>query len=311
MEMETDEEKEEWEMEGRNIIGQLQMVLSDEELRELELVDVYVALVQPKDTQQIIKILEKQLPLPPKLAHVKRVKRSPTPAGVELVVLLAMVDVVNAMPTPWIPASLVPFNLEPVCHGVPLHPPITRQQFEAWNRVWPLTFHPQPDTLHPFALLGSKEALQMAQHMQAAIDEARHRGSACGAVVVDPKTETIVGRGWDCSKDHPLQHATMMCIGQVAQREMELRGKRAGGPEQYVCTGYRLYITREPCIMCSMAILHSRFASVVYGVPSRHGGLGSTHKLHCMRQLNHHFHVFSGLLADQCNALTVSTLQEI
>lgn len=60
----------------------------------------------------------------------------------------------------------------------------------------------------------------------------------------------------------------------------------------YLCTGYDVYFNNEPCLMCSMALIHSRVRRVFFCERSKNGALVSCAKLHTIKELNHHYEVF-------------------
>ncbi|KAH8285051.1 hypothetical protein KR054_004268 [Drosophila jambulina] len=60
----------------------------------------------------------------------------------------------------------------------------------------------------------------------------------------------------------------------------------------YLCTGYDVYLLQEPCLMCSMALVHSRAKRVFFLRSSENGALATRFQLHAVRELNHHYEVF-------------------
>ncbi|XP_029431425.1 probable inactive tRNA-specific adenosine deaminase-like protein 3 isoform X2 [Rhinatrema bivittatum] len=220
---------------------------------------------------------------------------------------------------------------------VPSCPPLTRPQFQEASAHWPTSFHENKEVTK--ALTGQQfsreEKARMQRYMEQAIEVAQQgaeRGNeAVGAVFVDPATEEVLAMGHDCRKsNNPLLHATMVCIDLVAHRQgggaynfdsypscsfvASVKGNSGTGAADlfddagssvlpYICTGYDLYITREPCIMCAMALVHSRIQRVFYGTPSPDGALGTRYKIHTQKDLNHHFQVFRGILEEQCQQL--------
>ena len=130
--------------------------------------------------------------------------------------------------------------------------------------------------------------------MNEALALAREAGSLgevpVGALVVCDGE--VVGRGFNrpIMSSDPTAHAEIMAL--------RAAGQTLGNYRMPGCT---LYVTLEPCAMCSGAIQHARIARVVYGArDSKTGACGSVIDLFAEPRLNHHASVESGVLAEEC-----------
>lgn len=84
-----------------------------------------------------------------------------------------------------------------------------------------------------------------------------------GAIIVDPKSGEVVGRGSNCpiGIGDPTAHAEILALRDAAYTL-----------GNYRLTGLTLYVTLEPCTMCAGAISHARIGRVVYGAQDVKGG---------------------------------------
>jgi tRNA(adenine34) deaminase len=113
-----------------------------------------------------------------------------------------------------------------------------------------------------------------------------------GCVVV--QDGKIVGRGRNRREKNrnALAHAEIEAIHEACAA--------LGGWRLWDCT---LYVTLEPCPMCSGAIINARIPRVVFGArDEKCGACGSVCNLFSMG-FNHHPQVEKGLLEDECRAL--------
>lgn len=114
-----------------------------------------------------------------------------------------------------------------------------------------------------------------------------------GAIVV--KDGVIIGRGSNAPirLSDPTAHAEVQAMREAAQH--------LGNYRLVDCT---LYVTLEPCAMCSGAIQHARIGRLVFGASDpKTGCCGSVVNLMAEARLNHHCEVSSGILADACGQL--------
>ena len=74
--------------------------------------------------------------------------------------------------------------------------------------------------------------------------------------------------------------------------------------ENYRIPGSTLYVTLEPCAMCSGAMLHARIDRVVYGAPDpKTGAAGSVLDIFASKQINHQTSVEGGIMSEECGQL--------
>ena len=151
--------------------------------------------------------------------------------------------------------------------------------------------HPHEDDAHFM-----REALVEAA-------KARQAGEVpVGAVVVD-KEGSIIGRGHNCvvAGHDPSGHAEIIALKNASQN---LKNYRLDN-----CT---IYVTLEPCPMCSGAIIGARLARLVYGAKDQKAGAAeSVFKLFDEKRVNHHTDVTAGVLEEDCLRILQSFFVEL
>jgi tRNA(adenine34) deaminase len=140
--------------------------------------------------------------------------------------------------------------------------------------------------------------------MGLALQEAQAAGAEgevpVGAVVVRRGEIIASGRNQPLATHDPTAHAEIVALRAAAQ---------ALG--NYRLDDCELFVTLEPCAMCSGAMLHARLQRVVFGAADpKTGAAGSVLNLFEQERLNHQTAVQSGVLADECGALLSGFFRE-
>lgn len=133
--------------------------------------------------------------------------------------------------------------------------------------------------------------------MQLALDQARLAWTLgevpVGAVVVKDGEVIAVGYNQPIGQHDPTAHAEIVALRAAAAKI-----------GNYRLPGCTLYVTLEPCVMCSGAMMHARLARVVYAAQDpKTGAAGSVVNLFEQEQLNHHTDIVGGVMAAEAGAM--------
>lgn len=142
-----------------------------------------------------------------------------------------------------------------------------------------------------------KKEMTKEQYMMEAIKEAEKAAKIkdvpIGCVIVNDGK--IIGRGYNRrNKDfNTLSHAEMIAIKKASKKMKDWR-----------LDDCEMYVTTEPCQMCSGAIVQARIAKVYIGCMNPKAGCaGSIMNLLQVDEFNHQVEIETGVLKDECSRL--------
>lgn len=142
------------------------------------------------------------------------------------------------------------------------------------------------------------------QFMEQAIEQAKLAALAgevpVGAVVV--RDGKVISKAFNkpISNHDPSAHAEMLALREAALTE-----------KNYRLPGATLYVTLEPCAMCSGAMLHARVDRIVYGASDpKTGAAGSVLDIFASKQINHQTIVEGGIMGEECGQLLRNFFKE-
>lgn len=135
-----------------------------------------------------------------------------------------------------------------------------------------------------------REALKEAEKAAAILEV------PIGAVIV--KNKKIIARGFNQreSSNRAISHAEILAIEEANKKLQNWRLEDCA-----------LFVTVEPCVMCSGAIVQSRIPYVFYGACDFKGGTaGTLMNLLEESRFNHQSEVEAGVLQEECSELLSS-----
>ena len=141
----------------------------------------------------------------------------------------------------------------------------------------------------------------MKQAIKLAKKELKIEEVPIGCVIVHEGK--VIGRGYNrrTTDKNPLAHAELIAIKKAS--------KKLGDWRLEDCT---LYVTLEPCQMCSGAIVQARVKKVVVGCMNPKAGCaGSILNLLQVDQFNHQVELATGILEEECSEMMKSFFKEL
>lgn len=151
------------------------------------------------------------------------------------------------------------------------------------------------EKIYPSALKRDSEYF-MAHAYNEAIEAWKEDEVPIGAVIEHKGKIIAQAHNQSCTTNDPTAHAEILAISQAARHIGDWRLNE--------CT---LYVTKEPCPMCSGALVIARIGKVYYGLRDPDMGcVGGALDLGALPNSNHRFESSGGILEDLSHQLLKS-----
>ena len=143
------------------------------------------------------------------------------------------------------------------------------------------------------------------KYMKVAIQEARK----ASRVEEVPVGCVIVVNDKIIAKAHNKRHTKKCSIYHAEILAIEKACKKL---KRWILDDATIYVTLEPCLMCSGAIIQSRMKKLVYGIAQpKHGCVESNMKLFQEGLFNHTVQVESGLCSEEIENIIKTFFQKL
>uniref|UniRef100_A0A060T756 ARAD1D00770p n=1 Tax=Blastobotrys adeninivorans TaxID=409370 RepID=A0A060T756_BLAAD len=282
--------------------GRLRQIKSSEDHRSLELIDAWYTIIPAQLSSKLLAHLKNVLPEDKhSLNHLRRLVKidSENTSQVCLKVIVCTVDTVADK------QQIVQFvrdalgdsldNVTVDTAKIPRFQAYTKEQAAEWSsQSWPILWRGNPAAIK--TALDDKEVDRIVHYLGVVSEMSKNADSSqlpVATIIVDPIRDRIVARQCDDrnGSGNPLAHSIMNAAVEAARVEAERRENgnaiennntntngnedgngneedKDGDDRNYLCLDMHVYTTHEPCVMCAMALIHSRIARLVYIHPS-------------------------------------------
>jgi len=252
-----------------------------------------------KDTAAIMKSIATDPRLQYKEKFLKRIKNHTKDTNL---VLLGRKDLVTNLEDYNLLFNLSEYEL--LFKKLPTEIPVLRRDEIRKQYEWPITFKDNP-LQNYIECINTDNSLSSFLSKNEKLWDDSSNTNHC--IIFDPFNHNILAQTSriNCpssSIDHVVMRALEL-VGSLHKDTQPLLNKREPFTDElgniessgnYVCANLAVLVKMEPCIMCSMALTHSRIKYLIYRDPHPHGwgGCNTNIQIFCDERLNHQYKVY-------------------